>query len=62
MIKKLNGRAFATLNKLSDVFLFGNECINEDFDGVERIANMPRIVTLKCGFGEPTGELLGEGC
>lgn len=60
MIKKLNGRTFVNLDKLSNVFLFGNECINEDFDEAERIANMPRIVTLKCGFGEPESKLVGS--
>lgn len=49
-IKKINGRAFASL-ELTSVVLRGNECIDELFSSDGAIAKLPRIVTEKCGFG-----------
>lgn len=48
-IKNINGRAFASLSKLTLVKLFWNVCINEDFESATRIVEMPRIVEEKCG-------------
>lgn len=55
-IKSLNGRAFAGLNNLEDVWLEGNGCIDEDFDE-DTIAKLTHVVDAKCGFNETSATL-----
>lgn len=61
-IKKLNCCAFASLHKLKEVWLFGNECIDENFDTAARIAEMLRVVSGKCGFidNEPSSTKISK--
>lgn len=48
----MNGLAFKNLRKLQNVWLWKNECIDEDFETETGLASMPRTVTKKCGFDE----------
>jgi hypothetical protein len=51
-IKFLNSGAFQGLNKLTHVWLYGNLCINENFQGPTRIAVLQKTVNGKCHFDE----------
>lgn len=51
-IKHLNGESFAALKSLSQVWLQGNDCIDENFNNQHRINVLPGYVTNKCGFCE----------
>lgn len=48
----MNGEAFQGLNKLNDVWLSGNFCIDKTFEGSTQIAAMPRVVNETCRFEE----------
>jgi hypothetical protein len=48
----LNGRAFSNLKKLTDVALYGNECIDENFYSETDIAKMAKVIDSKCAFTE----------
>jgi hypothetical protein len=46
----LNGNVFGRLNKLKEVWLRKNECIDENFEGQDEIAGMTQTITQTCGF------------
>lgn len=48
----MNGRLFARLNRLKQVWLDGNVCIEEKFESETRIATMAQVVDAKCAFTE----------
>lgn len=39
---------------LANVFMVGNECINENFKDRNKLAKLNELVTKKCGFSEVT--------
>lgn len=47
----MNGESFSQLGDLKVLYLVGNECIDERFEGAE-MENAARVVTEKCGFHE----------
>jgi len=50
----MDGRVFAGLNHLKEVFFMYSGCIDEYFRTPARIQAMSQIVTEKCGFSETT--------
>lgn len=50
-IKQMNGDSFRRLSDLKVVYLSGNECVDENFEG-EVLETAARVVTDKCGFYE----------
>lgn len=58
MIKSIHGDAFQNLDQLETVFLGKNVCIDEDFEHSSRVAEMPLVVTRKCGLIEQALEKL----
>lgn len=53
----MNGVTFAELKTIDDIWLVGNECIDDDFFGAKRISQINKIVTEKCGFCEATNPI-----
>lgn len=47
-IKFLDGNAFRQLSNLKHIFLTLNDCVNENFEGLARIAVLHQTVTEKC--------------
>jgi chromosome segregation ATPase len=48
----MSGDTFRGLNKLTEVWLNSNLCINEDFHNLTKIATLQSVVSEKCGFVE----------
>lgn len=48
----MNGAVFYQLNKLTAVYLNGNDCIDDNFVDKAKLTTMTLAVTEKCGFGE----------
>jgi hypothetical protein len=46
----MNGRLFTGLNKLVEVSLTGNECINRDFLEPVQTETLSKVISEKCGF------------
>jgi hypothetical protein len=53
MIKKINGKALAGLNKLYRFDLRENPCANENYDGSSAIASLKKNTPSACRFDEP---------
>jgi TFIIF-interacting CTD phosphatase-like protein len=48
----LNGEVFRGLNKLTEIWLSGNICIDENFIGSTRIAVLEQTINQKCNIDE----------
>lgn len=48
----MNGQLFEGFDRLAEVYLYGNECINQSFYEINEIAMMPEVLDEKCGFVE----------
>lgn len=48
----MNGELFAGMKQLEWVNLGGNLCIDVNYREPDKIATLPRLVTLQCGFVE----------
>jgi hypothetical protein len=52
----LNGKAFLGVNKLKQVQLRNNVCINQDFTTITAIANLPNSIPKACEYCECDAE------
>lgn len=57
-LRQMNGALFTGLNKLTDVFLYGNICIDTGYNGATEIASLYREVNDKCGFNSAIEDLI----
>lgn len=48
----INGKLFQPLNKLSDLRLHSNICINEGATSLSEVVSLSQKVNAKCGFNE----------
>lgn len=51
-IQFVNGQAFNELPNIKKVWLYGNKCINKNFDEKYKIKVMSQSITEKCGLSE----------
>lgn len=58
----MNGDAFSGLRSLTQVWLQGNICVDENFNNQNRINALPGYVTSKCGFCENNAPLEIQVC
>lgn len=58
----MNGDAFSGLRSLTQVWLQGNICVDENFNNQNRITALPGDVTSKCGFCENNAPLEIQVC
>lgn len=52
----MNGRLFNGLNQLRNVYLTGNQCIDQNFEGENQVSTISQVVNEKCGFAETNEE------
>lgn len=58
----MNGEAFAGLGSLTQVWLQGNVCVDENFNNQNRVGALPGYVARRCGFCEDNKPLDMQVC
>jgi hypothetical protein len=53
----MNGDVFSNFNKLQEVRLKGNQCIDHDFKDKSVMNLLPQIASEKCGYCEQSNDL-----